>query len=105
MSYPHYAAQVSGSNFATDDISSGKIDVFVNLHFKTLEAHPGLARTIIGALLNAIYNRDGKVAGRTLFLLDEWRGPAICASWKPPETPDANTASASSCCSSHRTDV
>jgi type IV secretion system protein VirD4 len=71
LSYPNYAALVSGSSFATDDISRGKIDVFVNLDLKTLEAHPGLARTIIGALLNAIYNRDGKVAGRTLFLLDE----------------------------------
>lgn len=71
LSYPNYAALVSGSSFATDDISSGKIDVFVNLDLKTLEAHPGLARTIIGALLNAIYSRDGKVAGRTLFLLDE----------------------------------
>ena len=71
LSYPNYAALVSGSSFATDDISSGKIDVFVNLDLKTLEAHPGLARTIIGALLNAIYNRDGIVQGRTLFLLDE----------------------------------
>jgi type IV secretion system protein VirD4 len=71
LSYPNYAALVSGSSFATDDISSGKLDVFVNLDLKTLEAHPGLARTIIGAMLNAIYNRDGEVAGRTLFLLDE----------------------------------
>lgn len=71
LSYPNYAALVSGSSFATDDIAGGKVDIFVNLDLKTLEAHPGLARTIIGALLNAIYNRDGKVEGRTLFLLDE----------------------------------
>jgi type IV secretion system protein VirD4 len=71
LSYPNYAALVSGSSFATDAITSGKTDIFVNLDLKTLEAHPGLARTIIGALLNAIYNRDGKVEGRTLFLLDE----------------------------------
>lgn len=71
LSYPNYAALVSGSCFATDDISSGSVDVFVNLDLKTLEAHPGLARTIIGALLNAIYNRDGEVQARTLFLLDE----------------------------------
>lgn len=71
LSYPNYAALVSGSSFATDDISSGSVDVFVNLDLKTLEAHPGLARTIIGALLNAIYNRDGEVQARTLFLLDE----------------------------------
>ncbi|PRD43553.1 Ti-type conjugative transfer system protein TraG [Phyllobacterium phragmitis] len=71
LSYPNYAALVSGSSFATDDIADGKTDIFVNLDLKTLEAHPGLARTIIGALLNAIYNRNGEVKGRTLFLLDE----------------------------------
>lgn len=71
LSYPNYAALVSGSSFTTDDISGGKMDVFVNLDLKTLEAHPGLARTIIGALLNAIYNRDGEVQAHTLFLLDE----------------------------------
>ena len=71
LSYPNYAALVSGSSFETDDIATGNTDVFVNLDLKTLEAHPGLARTIIGALLNAIYNRNGEVNGRTLFLLDE----------------------------------
>lgn len=71
LSYPNYAALVSGSSFSTDDIAQGKTDVFINLNLKTLDTQPGLARTIIGALLNAIYNRDGEVAGRTLFLLDE----------------------------------
>lgn len=71
LSYPNYAALVSGSSFVTDDIANGKTDIFVNLDLKTLEAHPGLARTIIGALINAIYNRNGEVNGRTLFLLDE----------------------------------
>ncbi|MEO3389052.1 Ti-type conjugative transfer system protein TraG [Mesorhizobium sp. CAU 1741] len=71
LSYPNYAALVSGASFATNDIADGTTDVFVSLDLKTLEAHPGLARTIIGALLNAIYNRNGKVPGRTLFLLDE----------------------------------
>ena len=71
LSYPNYAALVSGSSFATDAITSGKTDIFVNLDLKALEAHPGLARTIIGALANAIYNRNGDVNGRTLFLLDE----------------------------------
>ncbi|WP_054313316.1 Ti-type conjugative transfer system protein TraG [Mesorhizobium sp. 1M-11] len=71
LSYPNYAALVSGSSLATDDIANGKTDVFVSLDLKTLEAHPGLARTIIGALANAIYNRNGEVDGRTLFLLDE----------------------------------
>lgn len=71
LSYPNYAALVSGSSFSTDAIAEGKTDIFVNLDLKTLETHPGLARTIIGALLNAIYNRNGEMNGRTLFLLDE----------------------------------
>ncbi|MBO6727965.1 Ti-type conjugative transfer system protein TraG (plasmid) [Nitratireductor rhodophyticola] len=71
LSYPNYAALVSGNSFSTDDLADDDTDVFVNLDLKTLEAHPGLARTIIGALANAIYNRNGKVKGRTLFLLDE----------------------------------
>lgn len=71
LSYPNYAALVSGSSFVTDDLTDGKTDIFVNLNLKSLEAHPGLARTIIGALLNAVYNRTGEVQGRTLFLLDE----------------------------------
>ena len=71
LSYPNYAALVSGSSFATDVVAEGKTDIFVNLDLKTLETHSGLARAIIGALLNAIYNRNGEVPNRTLFLLDE----------------------------------
>jgi len=71
LSYPNYAGLVSGSTFSTDDIATGKTDVFVALDLKTLETHGGLARVIIGSFLNAIYNRDGAIPGRTLFLLDE----------------------------------
>ncbi|MCQ4632729.1 Ti-type conjugative transfer system protein TraG [Shinella sp. CPCC 100929] len=71
LSYPNYAALVSGSSFSTDDIASGKVDVFINIDLKTLETHSGLARVIIGSFLNAIYNRDGAIKGRALFLLDE----------------------------------
>jgi type IV secretion system protein VirD4 len=71
LSYPNYAALVSGSTFTTDQIASGKIDVFVALDLKTLETHAGLARVIIGSFLNAIYNRDGAMKERALFLLDE----------------------------------
>jgi type IV secretion system protein VirD4 len=71
LSYPNYARLVSGSTFSTEDIATGKTDVFVTLDLKTLETHAGLARVIIGAFLNAIYNRDGAMPGRALFLLDE----------------------------------
>lgn len=71
LSYPNYAALVSGDSFRTDELASGMTDIFIALDLKVLETHPGLARVIIGALMNAIYNRKGAVKGRTLFLLDE----------------------------------
>lgn len=71
LSYQNYAALVSGSTFRTDDIASGKTDVFINIDLKTLETHSGLARVVIGSFLNAFYNRDGAMDGRALFLLDE----------------------------------
>ncbi len=71
LSYPNYAALVSGDAFATDDLARGTTDIFIALDLKVLEAHPGLARVVIGSFLNAIYNRAGEIEGRTLFLLDE----------------------------------
>jgi type IV secretion system protein VirD4 len=71
LSYPNYAGLVSGDSFSTDDLANGGTDIFIALDLKVLEAHPGLARVVIGSLLNAIYNRNGDVKGRTLFLLDE----------------------------------
>jgi type IV secretion system protein VirD4 len=71
LSYPNYAALVSGDSFSTDELATGVTDIFIALDLKVLESHPGLARVVIGSFLNAIYNRNGEVAGRTLFLLDE----------------------------------
>ncbi|CUX66417.1 Conjugal transfer protein TraG [Agrobacterium tumefaciens str. Kerr 14] len=71
LSYPNYAGLVSGDSFSTDDLAAGGTDIFIALDLKVLEAHPGLARVVIGSLLNAIYNRNGNVKDRTLFLLDE----------------------------------
>ncbi|MBA8907952.1 Ti-type conjugative transfer system protein TraG [Aminobacter ciceronei] len=71
LSYPNYAALVSGNAFSTDDLAGGNTDIFIALDLKVLEAHPGLARVVIGSFLNAIYNRAGDVQGRSLFLLDE----------------------------------
>lgn len=71
LSYPNYAALVSGTSFSTSELAKGETDIFIALDLKVLEAHPGLARVVIGSFLNALYNRNGKTAGRTLFLLDE----------------------------------
>ena len=66
LSYPNYAALVSGSSFRTDDLADGHTDVFINLDLKTLETHAGLARVIIGAFMNAIYNRNGAIDARNM---------------------------------------
>jgi type IV secretion system protein VirD4 len=71
LSYANYAALVSGDSFSTGELATGVTDIFIALDLKVLESHPGLARVVIGSFLNAIYNRNGDVAGRTLFLLDE----------------------------------
>nr|CAD6437700.1 Ti-type conjugative transfer system protein TraG [Rhizobium sp. Q54] len=71
LSYANYAALVSGKTFSTGDLAEGNTDVFINIDLKTLETHAGLARVIVGSFLNAIYNFDGSVKGRALFLLDE----------------------------------
>ncbi|WP_018240630.1 Ti-type conjugative transfer system protein TraG [Ensifer sp. BR816] len=71
LSYPNYAALVSGTTFTTSDLAGGKTDVFINVDLKTLETHSGLARVIIGSFLNAIYNRNGEMEEKALFLLDE----------------------------------
>ncbi|TNM59885.1 Ti-type conjugative transfer system protein TraG [Aliirhizobium smilacinae] len=71
LSYENYAALVSGNAFQTEDIASGNMTVFINIDLSTLENHPGMARVIIGAFLKALYNRNGDVSERALFLLDE----------------------------------
>jgi type IV secretion system protein VirD4 len=62
---------VSGNTFKTGDVLNGKVTVFLKMPMKALETEPGISRTIIGALLNAVYEADGRAEGRVLFLLDE----------------------------------
>ena len=71
LANPRFASLVSGSAFQTRELREGKLDLFLNIPMKVLETTPALARCIVGALLNAVYEADGKVSGRVLFLLDE----------------------------------
>ena len=59
-----FAELVSGNSFKTADIVNGKTDIFVCLPLKALQSTPGVARCIIGALLNAAYEANGAVNGR-----------------------------------------
>ncbi len=65
------AQLVSGNSFQASDVTRGRTDVFIQLSLKVLQSSQGLARCIIGALLNAVYEADGDVVGRALFIIDE----------------------------------
>jgi len=71
LSTKAYADLVSGRTFRTRDLCDGGLTVFVQIPLKVLGSTPGLGRVVIGALLNAAYEADGRVKGRILFLLDE----------------------------------
>jgi type IV secretion system protein VirD4 len=71
LSVPAFADLVSGDAFRTADLLTGATTVFVQIPLPALMTTPGLGRVIIGALLNAIYQAEGELAGRVLFLLDE----------------------------------
>ena len=71
LSNPAFADLVSGSSFRSSDLMDGRTDVFVQLPLRALENTPEIGRTIIGALLNAVYEADGRIRNRVLFLLDE----------------------------------
>ena len=71
MSIKAYADMLSGDSFHTQDICGGKLSVFVQIPMASLRTTPALARVVVGALMNAVYQAEGKVSGRVLFLLDE----------------------------------
>lgn len=71
LSIKAYADMLSGGSFRTDELTAGKLSVFIQVPMETLRATPEVARVIVGSLLGAAYRAEGKIAGRVLFLLDE----------------------------------
>jgi type IV secretion system protein VirD4 len=71
LSFENYAALVSGDGFKSKDITTGQIDVFINLKTEVLQTYCGIARVIIGAFINAMMQANGTHTARTLFMLDE----------------------------------
>lgn len=71
LSFPEYADLVCGGSFKSADLAGGELDLFINLRTEVLQTYPGLARVIVGALINAMTQADGRHAERVLFLLDE----------------------------------
>ena len=62
---------VSSDAFTIADILAGRTTAFLNIPLKVMQTTPGVSRTIIGALMQGVYEADGRVDGRILFLLDE----------------------------------
>ena len=71
LANPAFAAIVSGNSFKTSELLGGRCSIFLQLPLMTLQTTPAVARTIVGALLNAAYEADGAMEGRILYLLDE----------------------------------
>ncbi len=71
LANPAFAAIVSGSSFKSLDVLGGKVSVFLQIPLGALQSTPAVGRVVIGALLNAAYEADGRVKGRILYLLDE----------------------------------
>jgi type IV secretion system protein VirD4 len=79
LSVAAYADLVSGgpegkkASCHTSELTGGKLTVFLQIPLKVLRDTPAVGRVLVGALLNALYEADGDVSGRVLFMLDEVR--------------------------------
>ncbi|RWE39483.1 MAG: Ti-type conjugative transfer system protein TraG [Mesorhizobium sp.] len=71
LSLENYAALVCGNTFRSSDIVSARKDVFLNIPASILRSYPGIGRVIIGSLINAMIQADGRYKRRALFMLDE----------------------------------
>ena len=77
LSTAAYADLVSGGAegalpaMRTGDLVQGRTTAFLQIPLTVLQTTPAVGRVLVGALLNAAYQADGRVSGRVLFLLDE----------------------------------
>jgi type IV secretion system protein VirD4 len=77
LSTAAYADLVSGGAegalpaMRTADLTRGRTTAFLQIPLTVLQTTPAVGRVLVGALLNAAYQADGRVSGRVLFLLDE----------------------------------
>ena len=77
LSTAAYADLVSGGAegalpaMRTGDLVAGRTTAFLQIPLTVLQTTPAVGRVLVGALLNAAYQADGKVKERVLFLLDE----------------------------------
>ena len=68
---PSLSRLVCGKSFKTSQLLEGDITVYIQIPLKTLDSTPAIARLIIGALLNRIYEAKGSMKENVLVMLDE----------------------------------
>ena len=71
LSLDAYCDMVCGSTFNSADLADGKTDVFINIPASMLRTYPGIGRAIIGSLVAAMVQADGRHSARAVFCLDE----------------------------------
>jgi type IV secretion system protein VirD4 len=71
LSVEAYGDLVSGDALQTSDLLRGDTDVFLSLPLKSMHDTPRVARVILGALLNELYDANGNIPNRVLFEIDE----------------------------------
>jgi type IV secretion system protein VirD4 len=71
LTFAPYADIVSSGRVKTSIVANGRTSVFLGIGVDVLGNNPGLARTLIGSLLNATKLAGGSLSGRVLFIVDE----------------------------------
>jgi hypothetical protein len=65
------ARLVCGDGLSKAEFLQGRSTIFISIPHEDLESAPGLARIVVGSLLQASYHHDGISNGRILYLIDE----------------------------------
>jgi type IV secretion system protein VirD4 len=71
LAVSQFGALVCGNTFDVTEIAKGKLDVFLSISAKVLKSNPGMARVMIGSLMEAMFQAGGNHERTVLFALDE----------------------------------
>lgn len=66
-----YADMVSDGDFDPEALKMGKLTICLQIPMSSLRSNPALGRLTLGTLLNVVYQAEGRIKGRVLYLLDE----------------------------------
>ena len=71
LSVTPYADMVCGGDYNPAALCNGRTTVICQIPMKALDETPEIARVVVGSHLGAVFEAEGEVNGRVLFLLDE----------------------------------